>query len=58
MKVTILSVEEMKEFRASEDSCSTAMDIEISESDGRKHGGRGCKLGKKKLLKKLMEWTV
>lgn len=49
MKVTILSVEVIKEFRASEDLCSTDMDIEISESDGRKHGGRGCKLGKRKI---------
>ena len=30
MKVTILSVEVIKEFRASEDSCSADIDIEIS----------------------------
>lgn len=48
----------IRECRACEDGCHSDVGIGITQFDGRNHsGGRGCKLGVKKFLKKLMEWT-
>lgn len=58
VKVIVLSVEGTWEFWGSEDVSSIDVDIETPGFDGRSlDWGWGCKLGVKKFLKKLMEWT-